>query len=388
MKRMDFPPQQSLQASAEEKELPARPVGVSTGAFEQTLFGERGLRVGWPAALFLLLSYFLQIVLGSIAWATGANVFHLTMDRFGVGQEILEELAAFAAMVCAAFVASRMDGRRLDDYFLRDRVGVRHAFGGIAAGFAALSALVAGLCAGGWLHLSYGGLDAAQNLRFAAVWGVGFLLVGLTEEGSFRCFLLGTLERGMNFWWAAGTLAALLGFLLANADHHGAGGFYAAIAVGIAPCWWLHWRRARSSQFWQAAWATSAGFGFVHTYNTGETAVGIFSAALIGFTFCVSIRMTGSAWWGIGFHSAWDWAQTYFYGTPDSGLVPQGHLLASMTSGSALWSGGKAGPEGSLLVIPVTLLVLAGLILFYKRKVYQKRLLEDAASPLGQAQLS
>ncbi|HTJ29534.1 MAG TPA: CPBP family intramembrane glutamic endopeptidase [Acidobacteriaceae bacterium] len=385
---MESRPQQSLQASAEKKELPAQPAVLPTGVFEQTLFSERGLRAGWPAALFLLLSYFLQIVLGSIAWATGTNSFHLAMDHFGAGQEILEELAAFAAMVCAALVASRMDGRRLDDYFLRDKVGLRHASVGIAAGFAALSVLVAALCAGGWLHLSYGGLNVAQNLRFAAVWGFGFLLVGLTEEGSFRCFLLGTLERGMNFWWAAGTLAALLGFLLTNADRHGAGGFYAAVAVGIAPCGWLHWRRVRSSQFWQAAWATSAGFGFVHTYNTGETAVGIFSAALIGFTFCVSIRVTGSAWWGIGFHSAWDWAQTYFYGTPDSGLIPQGHLLASATAGSALWSGGKAGPEGSLLVIPVTLLVLAGLTLFYWKTVYSKRAPEDAASPLGQAQLS
>jgi len=381
---MESPPQQPWQVSGAGSERAPRPAGT----VEHALFGGHGLRVGWTVALFLLLNYLLQVIFGSVAWATGANSFHLVMDRFGAGQEILEELAAFAALVGAAFVASRMDGRRLEDYFVRDNRGLRHAFLGAAAGFTSLSVLVGALCAGGWLHVSYAGLNTTQNLGFAAVWGFGFLLVGLTEEGSFRCFLLRTLERGMNFWWAAGTLAALACFMLTNADRHGAGGVYAAIAAGVAPCWWLHWRRAESSQFWQAAWATSAGFGFVHTYNSGETAVGVFSAALIGFTFCVSIRATGSAWWGIGFHSAWDWAQTYFYGTPDSGLIPQGHLLASVTTGPALWSGGKAGPEGSLLVVPVTLLVIMGLILFYKNSVYRNRHSADAASPVGQAQLS
>lgn len=338
------------------------------GLFERALFNDHGFRAAWPAALFLLLNFFLLIVFGSVAWATGLNTFHLQMDRFGAGQAILEELAALAALLVAALIAARMDGRRLGQYFLRDGQRLRHAAAGAAAGFAALSALVGILSAAGFLEISDGRLGAMENLRFAALWAVGFILVGLTEEGTFRCFLLGTFARGMNFWWAALTLALMTGFLLTNTDRHGAGGVYAALAVGVLPCFWAHWRRLPSSPFWQAAWATSTGFGFVHTYNTGETAVGVFSAALIGFTFCVSIRATGSAWWAIGFHSAWDWAQTYFYGTPDSGLIPQGHLFASSTAGPALWSGGKAGPEGSLLVIPLTLLVLAVVILVYRKR--------------------
>ena len=78
----------------------------------------------------------------------------------------------------------------------------------------------------------------------------------------------------------------------------------------------------------------------------------------IGFVFCVSVRVTGSAWWAIGCHTAWDWAETYFYGTADSGFVAKGHYLSTSTSGNPLWSGGTDGPEGSLLVIGIVLLLL------------------------------
>ncbi len=72
--------------------------------------------------------------------------------------------------------------------------------------------------------------------------------------------------------------------------------------------------------FWQAAWVTSTVFGLYHTSNSGENWIGILAAAFIGFVFCVSVRVTGSAWWAIGCHAAWDWAETFFYGTADSGM--------------------------------------------------------------------
>ena len=363
------------------------PISRRPNLLEMALFNEQGFRTAWPTVLFLLLNYFFVIVFGSVAWATGSSAFHLQMNHFGVLQEILTELAVFAALLAAGFIAARMDGRQLTAYSLIDNRMWRHAFTGAVAGFAALSLLTAGLCLAGVLHLSYAHLTAANNLRFALLWGFGFLLVGLTEEGTFRCFLLGTLARGMNFWWALVALAIMTAAMLTNADRHGAGGVYAAILAGIGPCFWAEWRKLPSSQFWQAAWATSAGFGFVHTYNPGETAVGIFSAALIGFTFCVSIWLIGSAWWAISFHAAWDWAQTYFYGTPDSGLIPEGHLFASTATGQTLWSGGEAGPEGSLFVIPVTLLVLAALLFVYRDR-WLSRQTHEVASPAGQAQLS
>jgi hypothetical protein len=70
-------------------------------------------------------------------------------------------------------------------------------------------------------------------------------------------------------------------------------------------------------------------------------------------------------WWAVGFHAGWDWGQSYFYGTADSGLVVKGHLLASHPSGSPLWSRGTVGPEGSILIVPLVSLVGGGMWLWW-----------------------
>jgi hypothetical protein len=67
-------------------------------------------------------------------------------------------------------------------------------------------------------------------------------------------------------------------------------------------------------------------------------------------------------------HAAWDWAETYFYGVPDSGLLAQGHLLNSSFHGPDWLTGGSVGPEGSVLVFLVLLLAAAGIYFLYPSK--------------------
>jgi hypothetical protein len=69
-------------------------------------------------------------------------------------------------------------------------------------------------------------------------------------------------------------------------------------------------------------------------------------------------------------HTSWDWAQSYFYGTPDSGTISQGHLIASHPIGAKFLSGGPDGPEGSVLVIPALLLVALVIHLTLPRRNY------------------
>ena len=182
-----------------------------------------------------------------------------------------------------------------------------------------------------------------------------------------RCYLQYTLTRGINFWWAAGLIALMCGSLLFRSRGNGAWGVYAVALLGLLPCLFLHVQKAPSAGFWQAAWLTSTLFGFGHTSNNGENWIGIFAAAFIGFVFCVSVWVTGSAWWAIGCHAAWDWAETYFYGTADSGLVAKGHLLTTSPAGNPFWSGGTDGPEGSILVLLISLLILVWLVVVYRR---------------------
>jgi membrane protease YdiL (CAAX protease family) len=277
------------------------------------------------------------------------------------------ELLMFLAMLGAAAVVAAIERRSILDFNLRGPRRAAHFVSGMVVGFAALSALVGALAWGGWLHFGPVALSGSRIFMYAAVWGCAFLLVGCVEEGIMRCYLLFTLARGMNFWWAAGLVGAMCVRTLTHAKGNGTWGVYAIALIGVVPCLLLHMMKAPSSGFWQAAWVTSTFFGFGHTGNNGENWVGIFAAAAIGFVFCVSVWVTGSAWWAIGCHAAWDWAETYFYGTADSGMVAPGHYLSTSLSGNALWSGGADGPEGSLLVLPVILLLLALLLLLYRR---------------------
>jgi membrane protease YdiL (CAAX protease family) len=223
-------------------------------------------------------------------------------------------------MLLAWLIVARIERRRLSVYFLAGKRTISRFLLGSAGGFVALSVLVALLFFGHWLQIAPASLPVAAAIEDALLWAIVFLMVGVFEEGAFRCYLLYTLAR----------------------------------SFGHSP-----------RGFWIAALLSSAIFGVIHFGNTGESQIGILSAAAIGFVFCVSVRLTGTVWWAFGFHFAWDWAETYFYGTSDSGLIPRGSLYLSTPVGSPLWSGGVTGPEGSPLVIPVVLATLLLVIAVY-----------------------
>lgn len=326
--------------------------------------GTDGLRAGWSILIFLGLFLLIGNGLGFVL--TRLHVVSKSA-AFTPRSQFIFELMAVIGMILAAAVVALIERRSILDYNLRGPNRTRHFFSGLGVGFAALSALVGAMAWGGWLHFGPLALHGSHALRYAAEWGAVFLLVGCFEEGTMRCFFQYTLTRGMNFWWAAGLIGAICAFLILKGKGNGAVGVYAIAALGLVPCVLLYVKRSRCAGFWYAAWFTSTLFGFGHTGNNGENWIGIFAAAFIGFVFCVSIWVTGSAWWAIGCHAAWDWAETYFYGTADSGFVAPGHLLTTSTSGKPLWSGGTDGPEGSILIIPIVLLILVWLLVVYRR---------------------
>lgn len=339
----------------------------------------RSLRCGWSAASFMLLFFVFLVPVGAVA----AVLYPAVLNRKGDLSPMtgfVGEMLQFLPVLGAAFVMALIERRRILDYNLSGPRRLGHFVSGLAVGFAALSVMVGALVAGGWMHFGTMALSGAAILKFGAVWACVFILVGFTEEGMFRCYLQFTLTRGINFWWALGVIGAACADLILRSRGNGAWGVYIIALLGLVPCLAMQLKKAQGARFWQAAWVTSTLFGFIHTSNNGENWVGIFSAAFIGFVFCVSIRVTGSAWWAIGCHASWDWAQSYFYGTPDSGMVARGHLLTAIPAGSALWSGGADGPEGSALILPILLLILGALLLVHGRR----KPTEPAVSDTGQ----
>jgi len=346
----------------------APPEPAETRLLKWLIFGSRGIRVGWSVALFLVLFFIASGILGAIFFMAMGPSIQTKLEQFSPKSALLSECLQFVPLLIAAAISALIEKRNILDYNLRGNHRIFHFVTGIIGGVAALSLLVAALRTGGWLQFGAPALSGPQILQMGALWAIAFLLTGLSEEGMTRCYMLFTLTRGINYWWALGSVTCFSLFALANPHSNGAGGVYLMAALGVVPCLLLHLKKSPSASFWEAAWLTSTLFGYIHTFNKGETWIGIFSAAFIGFAFCVSVRLTGSAWWAIGFHAAWDWTQTYFYGTADSGLVAHGHYLTTTPAGAVLWSGGSAGPEGSLLVIPTVLLVIAALVAIYGRK--------------------
>ena len=153
------------------------------------------------------------------------------------------------------------------------------------------------------MHVFYFGSWAEHGTRavkFALFWGVVFLLVGVIEEFLLRGYAQFTLARGIGFWPAAVLLSML--------------------------------------------------FAAAHLGNPGENRLGLAAIVPIGLFWCFTLARTGNLWFAVGLHAAWDWAESFFYGTPDSGLIAQGHLLNSSYRGPVWLSGGTDGPEGSMLV--------------------------------------
>lgn len=353
----------------------------------QVFLGPNGLRAGWTIFLFFAFSAIFAFALGSLF-----SMLHLVGKErsFTPVSMIFGLLTSVLPMAASAWILAKINHHRFDAYNLAGPARVRRFFFGLLSGFAAVSSMIGSLYAGGFLHFGAVALSGIDILKYAALWGIGFILVGFNEEGMFRCFLQFVFTRAFTFFTAILTFALfylLFATILSlttlvkmhsiaaagNTLHQWALGdpmigVYLLFGLGFIPSLLLYLRKSPSTGFWYAAWIGSSLFGMVHTGNGGENWIGIFSAGAIGYIFCVSVYLTGSVWWAIGFHAAWDWGLTYFYGAADSGNPAAGHFLSTAPVGNALWSGGADGPEGSILILPLLVVLLLLLNWVYRGK--------------------
>jgi len=285
---------------------------LSGSPLRRVFVGERGIRAGWSVLIFAAIFWILQ----TIALAVLGRF--IAMDFSGPlppSLGFLWQSCQVLVVAAATFVMARIEKRPLLSYGYVDPHKAIRLAAGILLGFFCISVLVGVLWKARLLAFDGMLLHGFTAWKYALAWGLVFLLVGFSEESLLRGYLQYTLTRGIGFWWAA-------------------------LLLSIA-------------------------FALGHLGNGGESVLGIAEVGLAGLLFCLSLWYTKSLWWAVGFHAGWDWGQSYFYGTPDSGLVAKGHLFASHALGSLLWSGGTVGPEGSLLIVPLVILVGIGMWLWW-----------------------
>ena len=296
------------------------------------LFGSDGLRAGWSLLIFLflvalLLAPTVPIFRHQLAHqAAAAHTAPQQPIERSVFDTLTQDGLLFAVLVLASFVMSRIERRPFASYGIGATPhALRQFLTGLLWGVLFLSLLVLLLRSTHLLVFDIRLLSGGSILRFGAEWALGFLSVGLFEEYFLRGFLLFTLARGLS-----GIYAAVL-----NSPNHDALGF------------------------WTAATLLASVFGLGHRANPGESSIGLLTAGLAALVFSLSLWRTGSLWWAVGFHAAWDWAQSFLYGVADSGIMMRHHLFTTHPLGTPLLSGGLTGPEGSAYVLPVLLLVAA-----------------------------
>jgi len=251
---------------------------------------------------------------------------------------LLGEGTALLSVLIATWLMGKIERRPNSAYGLGGKRRLPNFLSGLAWGVALLSLLVFTLRAAGLLVFDTRLLFDVSALRFAALWLSGFLLVGLFEETFFRGYLQFTIARGIN-------------------------GIYGWLRTRYSCTQDARRIDTNAPGFWTAALLLSFGFGFTHRTNPGESPIGLVAAAFIAVVFCLSLWRTGSLWWAIGFHAAWDWAQSFLYGVADSGMMVQGHLFATRPAGRVLLSGGLTGPEGSLFILPIVAATAAVIVL-------------------------
>lgn len=280
---------------------PPEPPQEPLEAFVTKLFiGRAGIRAGWRLLIFVAIAA--ALIAGLSLLTLAANHGKPPHPQFTPLFALINEALLFFIVLFATWVMSKLERRKIAGYGLpwRKAFGARF-WQGAAIGFAAITVLLAGMRAAGVFHFGMLNLHGAAILKYGVLWGIAFLFVGGFEEFAFRGYALFTLTTGMKFWPAAILLCAC--------------------------------------------------FGLVHRGNSGESWVGVLTAGLVGLLFCLLLRRTGNLWMPIGFHAAWDWGESYFYGVPDSGAVSPGHLLSAKFAGPAWLTGGTVGPEGSWLCV-------------------------------------
>ncbi len=224
-------------------------------------------------------------------------------------------------ILLGAWIVARRSHHSIADYGLPWNLSIAPKFlEGSIWGFAMLSAVVGALLGLGYMRLDGLAMHGFTAVKFGLGWIAFFFALGIVEEFFFRGYFLWMIARRMGFWSGA-------------------------VIMALA-------------------------FGAAHLGNHGENFFGIVQVITFAMVASLALRRTGNLWFPIGVHMAWDWAQTYFYGTPDSGLLGVGHLYNSSAAGPSWLAGGSSGPEGSIFSLVVLLLAALFLHLRFPRAIY------------------
>jgi membrane protease YdiL (CAAX protease family) len=257
-----------------------------------------------PSLPFIFLRLCLYVALGQVIgyalqWVARLILPSGLYSSLPNGMMLGESIDLISAFL-AAFVMSRLEGRAFGEYGLPGRAAFGKLFcQGVLFGLVEISMVLGTAAALGAYRFGKLAIHGSDLWRWAIFWAAFFLVVGFYEEFAFRGYVQFTMGQGVGFWPTAIVLSII--------------------------------------------------FGVMHATNKGESLVGVAGVVVSGLFWCLTLRRTGSLWFAVGMHASFDFAETFLYSVPDSGMIFPGHLSNATLQGPAWLTGGTAGPEASVL---------------------------------------
>lgn len=206
----------------------------------------------------------------------------------------------------------------------------------------------------------------SQALMWGLLAGVGEVLLvygALLALGTVRA------EWGLHTV-STRTWAVALGWLMASSV--------------LAPLSEEIWYRGYVFQNIKRGWGIVAGtvasallFGGLHLLNPNAEILGAANIAMEGLLFILGMLWLRSLWFPIGWHAAWNFAQFFLFGLPNSGFtvgdmgLSGTTLLVSVVSGPRLLTGGDFGMEASITRTIILIGAIAAMFLLRHRRAPQ-----------------
>jgi membrane protease YdiL (CAAX protease family) len=243
---------------------------------------------------------------------------------------IMGEGGTLLVALTATFVMARVERRQLVVYGI---ARVRDLFGrffrvGALWGTAMPSAIILLIFAAGAYKVHGLNMTGSDLIKFSGLWVFTVLLIGLSEEITFRGYFLYTLADGIGFW-AAAIIDAI-------------------------------------------------GFGALHYYTKPNVRWEDWVAlTLLTIFITLALRRTGSLAFPIGMYAAFDFMFFYALSGMNEGHFAIGRLLNADFPGSIRATGGLLGPEASWLCFPVVVTAIAMLHWTYRQAKWPVRVVES-----------
>jgi uncharacterized protein len=269
---------------------------------------DRGLRHIWRAAIFFTLFLYVLQPLAFMAAGPVARALGIPENLSAASIGFMEAVNLIVGLICTSLFMV-VERKGLGAYGLP----LRRAFGtntweGFIAGIVMAGAVAIGMVVLGGMQIHGLALTGQALILAGLAWLGANVLVGLAEELWFRAYFLQSLWKSIGFWPASIVIALI----------------FAA----------LH-----------------------YFFKDGENIWDVITLVSISLMICYSVKRTGTLWFAVGFHIAFDFMQFFVIGTPNGNLVPQGRMFDVTFNGPTWLTGGVLGTEASFLMYPAIALV-------------------------------